>query len=347
MINESGINVKDFNVDDFNGKNYVNKSNNKIISIDIDLSKENKKILKQKESKEIKAYKRPPTLPPLADFNSNLKTKINTIKINYNINNTNLNNNIKNDSINRKYSNDLNTDKLNEEIIFKLDNVTENNLMAIVDDLLNILTKKVIIENINNNIKYNKIRLSFLEILNNESSFVEIIVNRAIYDTKKVGIYALVCYELSIKLTNEINFTILQEDCKIKFEEIILDNECIEYNGKQLFGILMFICELVNLKIIALEVGFFCFEKLCKKFNESSYNIDIKRKYYFLNSIIDLINKYGKILYENKNVKYLEKIEKYIEEQLNNFINNDMTLPEYLRNKIINLIKLQKNKWIF
>ena len=357
MINESGINVKDFNVDDFNGKNYVNKSNNKIISIDIDLSKENKKILKQKESKEIKAYKRPPTLPPLAEFNSNLKTKINTIKINYNINNTNLNNNSKNGSINRKYSNDLNTDKLNEEIIFKLDNVTENNLMAIVDDLLNILTKKVIIENINNNIKYNKIRLSFLEILNNESSFVEIIVNRAIYDTKKVGIYALVCYELSIKLTNEINFrgsnteedlkTILQEDCKIKFEEIILDNECIEYNGKQLFGILMFICELINLKIIALEVGFFCFEKLCKKFNESSYNNDSKRKYYFLNSIIDLINKYGKILNENKNVKYLEKIEKYIVEQLNNLINNDMTLPEYLRNKIINLIKYQKNNWIF
>jgi hypothetical protein len=60
-----------------------------------------------------------------------------------------------------------------------------------------------------------------------------------------------------------------------------------------------------------------------------------------------LINKYGKILYESQNVKYLEKIEKYVEEELNNFINNDMTLPEYLRNKIINLIKLQKNKWIF
>ena len=357
IINEGGININNFKLDDFNGKNYVNKSNNKIISIDIDLSKENKKIQKQREAKEIKAYKRPPTLPPLTEFNSNLKTKINTIKINYNINNANLNNNNKNDSINKKYSNELNTDKLNEEIIFKLDSVTENNLMTIVDDLLNLLTKKVIIENINNNINYNKIRLSFLEILNNESSFVETIVNKAIYETKKVGIFAHVCYELSIKLTNEINFrgsnteedlkTILQEDCKIKFEEIILDNQCIENNDKQLFGILMFICELINLKIIALDVGLFCFEKLCKKFNESSYNNDSKKKYYFLNSIIDLINKYGKILYESQNVKYLEKIEKYVEEELNNFINNDMTLPEYLRNKIINLIKLQKNKWIF
>lgn len=357
MINEGGINVNDFKVDDLNGKDYVNKPNNKIISIDIDLSKENKKIQKVRETKEIKEYKRPPTLPPLTEFNSNLKTKINTIKINYNINNTNLNNNNKNGSINKKYLNDLNTDKLNEEIIFKLDNVTENNLMTIVDDLLNLLTKKVIIENINNNINYNKIRLSFLEILNNESSFVETIVNKAIYETKKVGIFAHVCYELSIKLTNEINFrgsnteedlkTILQEDCKIKFEEIILDNQCIENNDKQLFGILMFICELINLKIIALDVGFFCFEKLCKKFNESSYNNDSKRKYYFLNFIIDLINKYGKILYENQNVKYLEKIEKYIEEELNNYINNDMALPEYLRNKIINLIKFKKNKWIF
>ena len=68
------------------------------------------------------------------------------------------------------------------------------------------------------------------------------------------------------------SYPILQEDCKIKFEEIILDNQCIENNDKQLFGILMFICELINLKIIALDVGFFCFEKLCKKFNESSYN---------------------------------------------------------------------------
>ena len=357
IMNDNIINVKDFNEDDFNGKNYVNKSNNKIISIDIDLSKENKKIQKQKEAKEIKAYKKPPTLPPLTEFNPNKKAKINTIKINYNINNPNLNNSNNNGIINKKYSNDLNTDKLNEEIIFKLDSVTENNLMAIVDDLMNLLTKKVIIENINNNIKYNKVRLSFLEILNNESSFVEIIVNRAIYDTKKVEIYARVCYELSIKLTNEINFkgsnteedlkTILQEDCKIKFEEIILDKQCVEYNNKLLFGILMFICELINLKILALDVGFFCFEKLCKKFNESSYNNDGKRKYYFLNSIIDLINKYGKILYENKNIKFLEKIEKYVEEDLNNFINNDMALPEYLRNKIINLIKYQKNKWIF
>ena len=356
MINEGGINVKDFNVDD-NGKNYVNKPNNKIISIDIDLSKENKKIRKQKEAQEIKTYKRPPTLPPLAEFNPNLKKKINTIKINYNINNTSLNNNNKNNNINKKYLNDLNTDKLNEGIIFKLDSVTETNLMTIVDDLLNILTKKVIIESINNNINYNKIRLSFLEILNNESSFAEIIINRAIYDTKKVGIYARLCYELSIKLTNEINFrgsnteedlkTILQEDCKIKFEEIILDNQSIEYNDKRIFGILMFICELINLKIIALDVGFFCFEKLCKKFNESSFNNESKKKYYFLNSIIDFINKYGKILFENKNVKYLEKIEKYIEEQLKNFLNNDMTLPEYLRNKIINLIKYQKNNWIF
>ena len=64
------ININNFNddsnLDPYN--NYSNKSN-KIICIDIDLTKEQKKIQEQKE-KEIRTYKRP-TLPPLIDPTKN------------------------------------------------------------------------------------------------------------------------------------------------------------------------------------------------------------------------------------------------------------------------------------
>jgi len=37
----------------------------------------------------------------------------------------------------------------------------------------------------------------------------------------------------------------------------------------------------------------------------------------------------------------------YIEQDLNNLINNDMAMPENLRNKIMNLLKIKKNNWAF
>ena len=117
-----------------------------------------------------------------------------------------------------------------------------------------------------------KIRLSFIEIINNSYLFVEIIINKAISETKKVDIYAHICYEMSKRMNNEVSFggngtnedlkTILQESCKIKFEEIILKDINIEDNKNNLFGIIIFICELINYKIIYLDTGFLCFEKL-------------------------------------------------------------------------------------
>ena len=362
--------INNFNLDDTNyyPNNNISKSNNKIISIDIDLLKEQKKIQeenKPKEIKEIKAYKKPTkanmlSLPPLFDSSINSKNKINTIKIKYNNNNLNNNTNI----IERKYINNLNNDKLKQEIIIKLDIITENNFSSIVEELLNLLTTKVIIESNNNN--FNKIRLSFMEILKNETSFMKIIIHKAIYEIKKIEIYARVCYELSLRLTNENDFkgnetdedlkTILQEECKLKFEEIILGNNYIDYNitnftinkeTSKLLGIIMFIIELTNFRVISIDIGILCFEKLCHKYNDNLYGKNNIYKYYYLDIIVELLNKFGKIVYDTKNMKYLEEIENYIEQDLNNLINNDMAMPENLRNKIMNLLKIKKNNWAF
>ena len=352
------LKINKFFSDDFNINNNSNRpTNNKIISIDIDLRKEQKKL---QEQKEIKTYKKPITFKPLIEQNQNLKNKINTIKINLNKNSPKTfikNTNISNFNINDKYVNNLNIDKLRQEIIYKLDIIEENNLMIVMDELIDLLTKKVIVNNVNDNINLSKIRLSFIEIINNSYLFVEIIINKAISETKKVDIYAHICYEMSKRMNNEVSFggngtnedlkTILQESCKIKFEEIILKDINIEENKNNLLGIIMFICELINYKIIYLDTGFLCFEKLCNKYNDSLYENGKLNKYYYLDLIINLLNKIGKNIYQIKDLKYKEKIDNYINNELNNLINNDMGLPEYLRNKIINLIKTKKNNWNF
>ena len=350
--NIDNININNFHTDDDNI--YLNNNSsksNKIICIDIDLSKEQKKIKEQKEkellneSKEIKAYKRP-TLAPLLDYQSkNLKNKIDTITINYNqdnINNNNINTN-------------LNQDHLKQEIIFKLNIVSKNNILLIVDELLNLLTKKIIIDNINNKMNNNKIRLSFIEILTNENCFAEIIINKAICEINKIGIFANVCNELCARLRNEINFrgnsveedltTLLAEDCKLKFEELIIDNT-YNINDKKLLGIILFICELINFRIISLDIGYFCFDKLCNKYNSFLNDSGNITKYYYLDIIVEFVIKYGKIIYIEQNMKYLERIQDYIDNELNHLLSNDMGLPDFLKFKIINLMKSKNNKWM-
>ena len=329
------ININNFYNDDSNLYPNQNASkSNKIICIDIDLGKEQKKLQEQKEkkeSKEIKTYKRP-NLAPLIDPTKNFKNKIETITINYN-----------------NFNNNLNSfDFIKKEIIVKLDMVDEKNLLLIVNEFLDLLTKRIVVD-INNN--YNKCRLSYMEIISNESTFTDIIILKAIYNINKIGIYAKLCNELSINLTNEINIrgndteedlkNLLEEGCKIKFEDIINNNK-YNINDNALLGIILFICELINYRIINLEIGDFCFNILYKEYNNFNNN-----KYYYLDIIVELLAKYGKSIYIEKNMKYFEKINNYVEKELKNLIKLDMYLPDFLRNKIINLINMKNNQWMY
>ena len=343
------ISVNDFynvnpNYFNQNNNNNANKSN-KIICIDIDLFKEQKKIKEQKlleEQKKIRTYKRPkPTLSPLIDPTENFENKINSIEINSNQqnnnNNININSNINNININ------LNNDKLKQSILNQLDILSDNNLILIVDEIENLLTKKKVMNN-------NKIRLSFIEILTNEYSFVETIINRVTYDINKITIYADLCNQLCIRLTKGINFrgndteedlkTILVEESKSKFEEIINDYRFNKDN--KLLGIVLFIGELINYRIISLNMGYHCFEALC--FQNKSYlyeNNSINNNY--LDIIIEFLGKFGKMIFIEKNLKYMKGIETYAEQELNYLINNEIDLSVLMRNKIINLMKSIKN----
>ena len=340
------INVNNFYIDDTNI--YNKYKSNKIISIDIDLGKEQKKLQEQKEAKEakeLKTYKKPNIT--LNEQIKNTKKQIETITINYNKSNNLNNNNL----------NDINYDKIKNDISLKLDMINESNLLLIVEEFLDLLTKKIIIDNTNpNNIVYNKIRLSFMEILENEYAFTEIIINKAIYSKEKIGVFGNLCNKLCIRLTNEINLrgnyteedlkTILAEECKLKFEEIINSNK-YNNNDNSLSGILLLICELINYRIVSLDIGYFCFEKLCYKYNNFFYENGNINKYYYLELIVEFLGSYAKIIYIEKNMKYLERIDNYLNNELNNLVNVDVALPEFLRNKIINLIKTKENQWMF
>ena len=355
------INIENFYLDDTNI--YNKYKSNKIISIDIDLSKEQKKLQEQKQGKdikELKTYKRP-NIPTSNEPIKNIKKKIETITINYNQNNNsnininnNLNNNL-NNNINNNF-NDKNYDGIKKDIMTKLDMLNESNLSLIVEEFLDLLTKKIIIDSTNpDNIIYNKVRLSFMEILDNEYIFTEIIINKAIYNQEKISIFGNLCNNLCIRLTNEINLrgnyteedlkTILAEESKLKFEEITKNKE-YNINDNSLLGILLFICELINYRIVSLDIGYFCFEKLCYKYNNFFYENGSINKYYYLDMIVEFLKKYGKIIYIEKNMKYLERIDNYFNNELNNLVNTDVAIPEFLRNKIVNLIKIKENQWM-
>ena len=251
-------------------------------------------------------------------------------------------NNLSN-KINNIKLNDIN--EINNKMISILNNIypnNKNNTELIVNNLFIIITKKSLD---NNNM--NQIRLPFMEILSNENTFVKMILNKIIEnnnDQEKIIFYANICQQLCFKLNEEINLnktsnqidedlkTILTEESKNKFEQIL------NSNNTSLFGIIIFIAELIELNMISINFGFYLYENLYKKYKIANMN-----KYYYLDMIIILLNKIGKFLVKEK---YFYEINNFIDNELNYLVNKDMNLSLYLKNKIFELTKIKKFQWM-
>ena len=234
----------------------------------------------------------------------------------------------------------------NDDVYNKINAILErsNNIQIIVDQLLIIITQK----NVDNS--NNKIRLPFMEILSNENVFAKIIIKKSIEENnqKKILNYAIICQQLCFKLNDDLNLnnlnqvdedlkTILAEESKLKFENVLNNNYNI--NDNALFGIIIFIGELINLKVITINLGFYCFENLYKK-----YKIANRNKYYYLDIIIILLNKIGKNFFKEK---IYNEINIFIDKELMNLINIDKNLPLFLKNKIIELTNIKKYQWMY
>jgi len=230
--------------------------------------------------------------------------------------------------------------------------------MLTVDNLKSILNK--IIELI---IKNKEEILPNKDIIDNEYILIKIIVDKAITEKRFVNLYAKLCYELynllGDKNHNDINFkTILMEECKIKFNDINninnnddnnkinLDDEKYYDIKKKFLGNIDFICELINVNILSQDIGFYYLEELFKKYNNinTSNQFEKFKKYLCLEAIVNFLSKFGKKIYENKNINNFKYLNYYIENNLNPILKNE-DLPGFLKYKIINLIEKQKNKW--
>jgi hypothetical protein len=64
-----------------------------------------------------------------------------------------------------------------------------------------------------------------------------------------------------------------------------------------------------------------------------------------LESCVILIKKLGKIVLEKNNQKYIQNLNNYINNNLSKIIENNDNIPNYLRYRIINVIKKNENSW--
>ena len=247
------------------------------------------------------------------------------------------------------------------EIIEILNTLTVDNYKEILNKLSNVVYV------IND---YKKIKPEIL--IDNQFRFCEIIMEKAIMEKGYVKLYAKICFDLYLvfnklideypnnKLINSENLqSLLISECKQRFNDCQYNNGINNLNTinnnndineenflikKKFLGNINFIAELIDVKLFSQKIGFDILDILYK--NYSNNLEEEKNKNLNLEGIITLLNKFGKIVFEEKNEKFLQDLDYYMKECINPIINNnDKNIPEYLKYKIINLIEKQKNNW--
>ena len=275
-----------------------------------------------------------------------------------------------------KYVKELNSkmsqDNYKYEIIEILNTLT-------VDNYKNTLKKMIEMIFLSESTDNNKIELNKPEyLLHNQCIFVEIILDKATIEKGYVVLYAKLCADLFIeliKLIKEYNNpeienqlingenlkTILTSECRQRFDECVslstlsqnmddnVKNEMFLIFKKKFLGNMNFIAELINVKILSQTKGFEFLDILYKRYKEIKNNDKIK----FLNleGAVTLLTKFGKIVMERQNPKHIQNLNNYIKDYMIPIISNssknneNSSLPNYLKFKIINLIEKKKNNW--
>ena len=281
---------------------------------------------------------------------------------NNNNNKENINNNTEIEKWSRK---DMSPEikKAEEYIINMTKEMSKNNYKYEIIEILNTITVdnypdillklNTIVYQINN-IKSIKPEI----LLDNQFRFSEIIIEKAIMEKGYVKLYAKICYDLfktfnTLKKENPNNIlndsenlqTLLITECKQIFNDYQYNKDISEENyiiKKKFLGNINFICELIEVKLFPQKIGFEFLDSLFKNYEK---NCD-DNKYLNLEGIITLLNKFGKIVFEEKNEKFLEDLNYYMKECITPMIEeNNKKIPDYLKYKIINLIEKQKNNW--
>ena len=247
------------------------------------------------------------------------------------------------------------------------------NYNSICDKILNLIK--------NNDEKENTEKICLEVLLNNQFEFVEVIVDKAIKEKPYMNLYSTLCKDLYLKLMS--NFvcnnkkkeqgenlkSILASECKQKFDECdilsilkleknkVMDKEKLfETIQDKLIGIVDFLYEIINTKMISQKMGLEYLDILHKRIvnlengmkNNEDQNYLKKYKDLYLQGEVILLEKISKIIIERKKPKHIQNFKNFIEDNIIPMVSNNNTetqISNYLKCKIINLLdKLRKIK---
>ena len=274
------------------------------------------------------------------------------------------NNEEKNNSISKKGEQN---NKIKSDFIELLNIITINNY----DILLNKISDLIL----NNNIATID-HISNLYI--NQNVLIDIIINKSMIEKKFIKIYSKLCKDLFSALTIVIDnynddIDVFNKITKDKSLKVIIKNKIFQkldqfhFSQESLFGqgnknylerdpfycdlktrftgLINFIGELLNGKLLSQKTGFEILDILYKKYIKGINNLTIYNDLY-LEGIEILLSKMKKIVYEKNNPEHIQRYNKFIKNYLSNILKersekND--LAKYIYYKIYNLIEEQKN----
>ena len=321
---------------------------------------------------------------------ANLDSQIFLDKNNYKENYKYINKNSEKENIKEKYTGtgmkDLNNNK-EEKKAFIINTQKEKYL-----ELLNILSVKnysnifeKILNLINNNNNDNIININNYEILlNNQFIFIEVLVDKSIKEKSYMSLYAKLSRDLYFKLlSNFIGLSkkkvkrenlksIICIQCKQKFDECdvitLINLEKNKFNDKEnmyefikykLLGIIDFIYELVNIKMISQKRGLEYLDILHKRiitFDNSIKELENKEylekyKHLYIEGEVNILEKLSKIIIERKKPKHVQNFKNFIEDNIISMVENNKKRNEEISNylicRIINLLEKLRNTELF
>ena len=248
---------------------------------------------------------------------------------------------------------------IKHDIIFLLNILVKKNY----SNVLSQITKKTLYKNKNNILNNNDV------IIENENIIKNSIFEQITRDEKYIYLYAKICNDLNNNIISALKEQKNSKNKKEKSFKNIISDECLSilnnfknidsfkienkekdgnysYLRKKIIGYISFVYELIYFEILKQQFGFFILEQLYILYNNGiKFNIIISEL--FLEAIINLLSKLGKLFFEKNNSKLIKSINNYIDKNMHNIINNEnnQKLPNFLKYNIINLIERRNNNW--
>ena len=184
-----------------------------------------------------------------------------------------------------------------------------------------------------------------------QSTFVNVVINKAIAEKFYVGLYAKMCSDIDKKRTDKTQKSYFRlhliEECKKIFQTNmeegidVNDDEAEMKYKKRMIGNVKYISELIKVRMLSQKIGFFCIDNLLMRIN-NDYVSD-KEKFIILEALIELLDAFGKVVFERGKKEYIDIIDEFIEKEL--FKYSQIEVPGFIKYKIINLIDKKNNQW--